>query len=497
MKKLLIALALPLWAAQADAQIYTTYGPPEPHNIDAGYMSDYSANGTVVLAGGGVTLINGATYEHGNLLLQNDGIWSSQSGSTDLFAVPGAVTISGTTAPQFYNLQFQNGAAVSLTNTAGADIAGQLDFGTGGPINTVKASHSNGALRFADNATYTGALSDARHVNGYVTKTGDEAFTFPVGSGTDLRTLSISAPASATDAYSVAWLAGDPGGVGDPSNGNETHGAGAYTAPISSVSTAGQWDWVPLSGTGEGLTITVSLPAGLVAASANDLRLVGWNGSAWVDLSGGPTASGNTEGATLSGTMIAGITAIGVGSISNALPVIFSEFTVKKQDCSAVLDWATDMELNNDHFVVERSTDGRQFTALAEVAAVGNSNMRQHYTYTDLQPASGVNYYRIVQVDVDGKNSSTVIKSLQFNCGNGQLKVYPTVTRGTVHVALPAGYEEAKISVIGINGQQVPASITTGGLFRTVQLPTLPAGTYLVRIVHNGTMETVKILYQP
>jgi hypothetical protein len=497
MKKLLIALALPLWAAQVHAQIYTTYGPPEPHNIDAGYMSDYSANGTVVLAGGAVTLMNGATYEHGNLMLQNDGIWSSQSGSTDLFDVPGAVTISGTTAPQFYNLQLQNGDAVSITNTAGVDIAGQLDFGTGGPVNTVKANHSNGALRFADNATYTGGLSDAQHVNGYVTKTGNDAFTFPVGSGSDLRTLSISAPAAATDAYSVAWLAGDPGAVGDPSDANALHATGAYAAPISSVSTAGQWDWIPVSGTGEGLTITVSLPDGLVAAMPEDLRLVGWNGSAWVDLSGGSNATGNTEGSTLSGTMIAGITAIGIGSVSTALPVIFSEFSVKKQECAAVLNWTTDMELNNDHFVVERSTDGSNFTVIAEVAAAGNSNTRQEYAYSDDQPANGVNYYRVVQVDVDGKRSSTAIRSLLMHCGNGQLKVYPTVTKGTVYVAMPPGYENTKLSVMGINGQLVPASIMGGGLLRTVQLPTLPAGTYLISIAHNGTMKTVKILYQP
>jgi hypothetical protein len=497
MKKLLIALALPLWAIQAYAQVYTTYSPPDPHNIDGGYMSDYSANGTVVQAGASVLLTNNATYEHGNLSFRNDGVWSSLTGSLDLFNGAGAVTISGSAAPQFYNLQFQNGAAVSITNTGGANIAGQLVFGTAGIISTIKTSHINGALRFADNATYTGTLTDTRHVNGYVTKTGNDPFIFPVGSGTDLRTLSISAPASATDVYSVAWVAGDPGTTGDPSNANALHATGTYTAPLGSVSTQGQWDWIPVSGTGAGLTITVSLPAGLTSANAADLRLVGWNGTAWVDLSGGPNASGNAEGATLSGTMIAGITAIGVGSISTALPVIFSNFTVRKQDCEAVLNWTTDMEENNDYFIVERSVDGRNFTMIGKVEAAGNSSVQQHYSYTDRQPANGMNHYRIVQVDVDGRRSSTTIKNGLFNCANGQVKVYPTVTNGTVQVLLPAGYEQAKISVLGINGQPVPASITNNSLIRTVRLSSLAAGTYIISIQNNSTMETFKILYQP
>jgi hypothetical protein len=170
-----------------------------------------------------------------------------------------------------------------------------------------------------DNATYTHtALGDAQHVNGYVSKTGNDAFTFPVGSGTDLRTLAISAPASATDQYSVAWIAGDPSTNGDPSNSNVMHATIVVTAPIAAVSATGQWDWVPVSGSGAGLTITVSIPnvSGTTGASAANLRLVGWNGTSWVNLTSASNATGNIEGSTLSGTMIAGIQAIGIGRVA-------------------------------------------------------------------------------------------------------------------------------------------------------------------------------------
>jgi hypothetical protein len=253
-----------------------------------------------------------------------------------------------------------------------------------------------------------------------------------------------------------------------------------------------------VSGNGAGLTITVSIPdLSATGVAVADLRLVGWNGTSWIDLSGSSTASGNTEGSTLSGTMIAGITAIGMGSISTPLPVLFSRFVVSKDDCKAVISWSTAMEQNNDRFEVEHSIDGRTFSKIATVKSQGNSSQQQTYSYTDEHPAQGLNQYRIRQIDLDGKSMITEVKSLQFDCANGTIKVYPTVTQGILHVELPTGYEQAKIILIDINGRQVRADIPKDGLSRTVQLASIAAGTYLLRIGNNNAMATFKILYQP
>jgi hypothetical protein len=498
MKKLLIALALPLWAIQAYGQTYTTFGATNPESIDAGYFSDYSTNGTIVLTGGSVTLANGSTYEHGNNLLQNDGSWNALSGSLDLFLGAANSTISGNTAPSFFNVHFNNGAGntMAITNAQGIVVTNTAQF-SNGITTTVRNNTNAGSVHFNDNATYTGGITDVQHVNGYVSKTGDDAFTFPVGSGTDARTLSVSAPATITDQYSVAWIAGDPGSNGDPSNANALHPTSSFTAPISSVSKQGQWDWIPVSGTGAGLTITVSLPAGVNTATALDLRLVGWNGTSWIDLSGSATATGNTEGSLLSGTMVTGITAIGIGSTTTALPVTFGSFDVQKRDCAAALNWTVFTEHDNDYFAVERSQDGRSFSRIGKVDAVGNSGISHTYSYYDRSPSNGMNYYRIVQVDIGGQSTSTAVRSLRFDCDRRTIEVYPTVTQGIVYVSLPAGYEQAKIILIGINGQQVAADITQEGLSRTVRLPSLAAGTYLLKVDRNGETETFKILYQP
>jgi len=79
--------------------------------------------------------------------------------------------------------------------------------------------------------------------------------------------------------------------------------------------TLGQWDWINFGTSDAGMTVTVSIPDLSSYAPQSLLRLVGWNGTQWVNLSGNTSASGNTEDSTLSGNMISGITAISIGRL--------------------------------------------------------------------------------------------------------------------------------------------------------------------------------------
>jgi hypothetical protein len=170
-------------------------------------------------------------------------------------------------------------------------------------------------------SSYSG-LDDLHNIDGYVKKYGKNAFVFPIGTGTEVRTLSIAEKSSGlvTDAYAAAWIVGNPSEKPDPTNSGDVHSTNSFSGAILGVSTEGQWDWQDLNGTGEGLVITVSIPA-ITATGvfnrASNLRLVGWNGSVWKAL-GTTGASGLTNNSTLSGTMIAGIQAIGIGAVCSA-----------------------------------------------------------------------------------------------------------------------------------------------------------------------------------
>ncbi|WP_315820851.1 T9SS type A sorting domain-containing protein [Paraflavitalea speifideaquila] len=76
------------------------------------------------------------------------------------------------------------------------------------------------------------------------------------------------------------------------------------------------------------------------------------------------------------------------------------------------LVWATAQEEDNDHFDIERSADGKNFTAVGTVQAAGNSLQQQQYSFTDAQEYGGVWYYRLKLVNASGKTTqySTVVR---------------------------------------------------------------------------------------
>jgi uncharacterized repeat protein (TIGR01451 family) len=180
---------------------------------------------------------------------------------------------------------------------------------------TTARTNPQGYIAFQEGSSHTGSADNA-NVNGYVSKIGNTAFTFPVGDGTSLRNLAISAPVSSSTQLGVAWFAGDPGTVQDPTD-SAVHPTNNFTGLLTSVSNIGFWDWVPFSGSNvDGLTVTVSVPDVSSFSTAANLRLVGWNGTAWVDLSGVSNATGSTAGSLLSGTIPTSstISAIGIGT---------------------------------------------------------------------------------------------------------------------------------------------------------------------------------------
>jgi len=182
---------------------------------------------------------------------------------------------------------------------------------------TTARTATPGYFAAVGSASYTDA-SDASNINGYVkhyANAVNQPFSFPVGSGTDYRSLSVSGTRSTSSVIAVAWIVGDPTTTSDPTGPNAgTHATTALGTGISAVSPVGMWDWQDLSADASGLTVTVSMPDMSSFGVAASLRLVGWNGTQWVNLSGSTGAGGNTENSTLSGTMINGITALGIGT---------------------------------------------------------------------------------------------------------------------------------------------------------------------------------------
>ncbi|MEO6254480.1 MAG: T9SS type A sorting domain-containing protein [Ferruginibacter sp.] len=120
------------------------------------------------------------------------------------------------------------------------------------------------------------------------------------------------------------------------------------------------------------------------------------------------------------------------------LPVNFLYFNVRKQGKNiALLNWKTAQETNSSHYDVERSTDALNYRFIGKVTATGNTSTESSYSFTDNAPAKGFNYYRLKQVDRDGRFIYTASRVLNFDdMDAGQVKYYPNPTSGLLNVEI-------------------------------------------------------------
>jgi hypothetical protein len=223
------------------------------------------------------------------------------------------------------------------------------------------------------------------------------------------------------------------------------------------------------------------------------LRLVGWNGISWVDLSAASTASGNSENSTLRGTMIEGITAIAVGSIEPAIPLTLklANFYATSLNCLAILNWTTFQEINTDFFSIEQSYDAVNFYFIASVKASGSSTQNQ-YSISMSQP-SGLMYYRLKMINTDGSFLySPVISSLN-KCKVVEYMILfpnPVATHENIYINFETVYKgKADYILFNSIGQRImmqPIQVKDGRNQITIDLQNFSAATYFIIVLSDN-----------
>jgi len=121
--------------------------------------------------------------------------------------------------------------------------------------------------------------------------------------------------------------------------------------------------------------------------------------------------------------------------IPNPLPVELLSFDAKPDGNVVNVKWATASEINSDYFMVQHSQDGIIFEDVEKVEAFGNSSTTKNYSAVDYEPYNDVSYYRLKQVDNDGKFAYSSIVSVKFQNANS-LSVYPNPASGLFNISL-------------------------------------------------------------
>ncbi len=100
-----------------------------------------------------------------------------------------------------------------------------------------------------------------------------------------------------------------------------------------------------------------------------------------------------------------------------ALPVELTSFTASKSGSDVNLNWTTASEQNNKGFEVQRSSNATSWTKIGFVDGAGNSNTNKTYQFTDAKPTPGKYYYRLKQIDLDGKSKLSNTVQITINSG--------------------------------------------------------------------------------
>lgn len=191
---------------------------------------------------------------------------------------------------------------------------------------------------------------------------------------------------------------------------------------------------------------------------------------------------------------------VGTGGGSE-LPIKLASFEAEyiAEDNWVKVDWETQVEINNDYFLVQRSIDGLEFEDVAEVDGAGNSTITLAYTAYDQNPPRGMVYYRLKQIDFDGKYSYSEMVPVMITgeYAKTDVKVYPNPASSFVNIDMQTEARDIKVMVLTLGGAMVQYQEAThpGGAFKArVDLSdALSNGQYIVRISYGET-ETVKKL---
>ncbi|MBR3799412.1 MAG: choice-of-anchor J domain-containing protein [Bacteroidales bacterium] len=429
----------------------------------------------------------------------NNGTFTAGTG-TVVFNGSEAQTISSASALAFNNITFNNSNGISLGVTP--TVNGTATF-TSGIV--------SGNVTFGEGGSSAGANLNS-YVDGTVTKSGNgSSFTFPTGSDGVLGTITatITSGESAVAKFNHKSSGFDQEHDGYPRWWNVADMCGAE--PFNHVSNFEYWDFnttADLSGVtfvskASSADAHFHNPSEYPADDSDIIQIAVYDGC-WKNIGGHLEMSDENKTITISGVNASrgttrsgsAITTFGSKDPSVLLPIELTSFTATCDGRSALVEWTTATEKNNDYFSLERSDDAINFVEVARVAGAGNSIEPIDYAYNDYGIHGGDNYYRLVQVDYDG--TRTVSEVIVANCiepesdGEPEVLAYPNPFNDELTLVLDNfGNRAATIEVYDMLGKLIYTNKVAApqNSYETIlNLSNLPPAAYTVRV---STMDFV------
>jgi hypothetical protein len=182
------------------------------------------------------------------------------------------------------------------------------------------------------------------------------------------------------------------------------------------------------------------------------------------------------------------------------LPLILTGFSLASEGKKVRLEWSTESEENNDRFEVQRSANGLTWETIAKVKGKGTTTALTNYSAYDNSPLPGVNYYRLQQYDINGRSSSSAIKSLKFAFTGSIVMVSPNPARSVINFKLLIEGAKNVMAILS----DASGKIVHQQMFKDIQPNSLNklnfnqtrAGMYILKLKAEGLSESIKVMVQ-
>lgn len=214
------------------------------------------------------------------------------------------------------------------------------------------------------------------------------------------------------------------------------------------------------------------------------------NAAIYLRAGGNGRCNGNQSAFTGNISFPGGPTCIFLDGESTApLPVTLVEFKLRGMENEVAIEWSTSSELYNRAFIVQRSTDGYDWQDIAEVPGKGTTQEFHSYSIVDRSPVKGLNFYRLVQEDLDGAKTTYSVKTIRVAVSQGEILVFPNPARSLISISSP---DDGTFGILTTTGKTVREGVFQSG--QSLDVSSLSPGFYLIRVQANGNESTQRLV---
>ncbi len=176
------------------------------------------------------------------------------------------------------------------------------------------------------------------------------------------------------------------------------------------------------------------------------------------------------------------------------LPVELTHFNAFQKGTEVLLEWQTASETNNAGFEIQKSVDGKQWEKLVFVEGAGTTFESNSYAFLDEYPFNGLNYYRLKQIDFDGRFEYHKVALVNFNTLKNDIVIYPNPVQNQLIVELPNSWKDMVNTQIFDMTSRLVQEDQINNQQTTLDFSKLHQGQYTIRLIHQNEIVTKSIV---